>query len=158
MILENPIISIIIPVFNVEKYLHECLDSVINQTLQDIEIICVNDKSTDSSSQILESYAQQDNRVKIINKDKNEGTLLARKTAVLQAKGKYVVFVDSDDMLYSSDVLTKLYQMIQAEDVDILQFSINLFSAHDRKIKKSDKTRHNSNFFDELNHAKSYQT
>ena len=67
MILENPIISIIIPVFNVEKYLHECLDSVINQTLQDIEIICVNDKSTDSSSQILESYAQQDNRVKIIN-------------------------------------------------------------------------------------------
>lgn len=126
MILENPIISIIIPVFNVEKYLHECLDSVINQTLQDIEIICVNDKSTDSSSQILESYAQQDNRVKIINKDKNEGTLLARKTAVLQAKGKYVVFVDSDDMLHSSDVLTKLYQMIQAEDVDILQFSINL--------------------------------
>ena len=51
---------------------------------------------------------------------------MARKTAVLQAKGKYVVFVDSDDMLYSSDVLTKLYQMIQAEDVDILQFSINL--------------------------------
>ena len=126
MILENPIISIIIPVFNVEKYLHECLDSVINQTLQDIEIICVNDKSTDSSSQILKLYAQQDSRVKIINNDKNKGTLLARKIAVLQAKGKYIVFVDSDDMLHSSNALAILYQMIETEDVDILQFNINL--------------------------------
>lgn len=64
--------------------------------------------------------------MKIINNDKNKGTLLARKIAVLQAKGKYIVFVDSDDMLHSSNALAILYQMIETEDVDILQFNINL--------------------------------
>ena len=65
-----PKVSVIIPVYNVEKYLRECLDSVVNQTLKDIEIICVNDGSTDNSLQILEEYASQDSRIKIINNEK----------------------------------------------------------------------------------------
>ena len=68
-----PKVSIIIPIYNVEKYLNQCLDSIINQTLNDIEIILVNDGSKDNSGQICEAYAQKDNRIKIINK-KNEGT------------------------------------------------------------------------------------
>ena len=70
-----PKVSVIIPVYNVEKYLQECLDSVINQTLQDIEIICVNDGSTDKSFNILESYARKDSRVKIINRE-NSGVVI----------------------------------------------------------------------------------
>ena len=74
-------ISIIIPIYNVEKYLRQCLDSIINQTLEEIEIICVNDGSTDNSLQILEEYAQKDKRIKIINK-KNAGLGAARNTGM----------------------------------------------------------------------------
>lgn len=124
--MSNPIISVLVPVYNVEKYISECIDSIINQTFKNIEIICVNDASTDSSLHILSEYAKLDDRIKIINKDKNEGLLLARKSAVLQAKGQYIVFVDSDDLLHSSDSLAIMHKMMTEENVDILQFNINL--------------------------------
>ena len=75
-------VSVIIPVYNVEKYLRECLDSVVNQTLKDIEIICVNDGSTDNSLEILKEYAQKDNRIIVIDKV-NEGVSIARNLAVI---------------------------------------------------------------------------
>ena len=95
---DRPKVSVIIPVYNVEKYLARCLDSVINQTLSDIEIICVNDGSTDGSPEILQHYAAQDERIKIINQ-KNAGLGAARNVGIKNAIGTYLFFVDSDDWL-----------------------------------------------------------
>ena len=86
-------VSIIVPVYNVEKYLSKCLESLINQTLKDIEIICVNDGSTDNSLSILKEYANKDSRIKIIDKQ-NEGVSVARNTGIEVATGEYLMFVD----------------------------------------------------------------
>jgi len=94
-----PKVSIIIPVYNVENYLRDCLDSVINQTLSDIEIICINDCSTDGSLEILKEYAQKDNRIILINLEENHGQGYCRNLAIDQASGDYVMFLDSDDWL-----------------------------------------------------------
>lgn len=110
-------ISVIIPVYNVEKYLRECLDSVINQTLKDIEIICINDGSTDRSLDILKEYALKDNRIKIIDK-KNEGAAAARNLGLKSATGDYVIFFDSDDYM-DITALEKLYQNITDKNADI---------------------------------------
>ena len=92
-------VSIIIPVYNVEKYLRECLDSCINQTLQDIEIIIVDDCGSDKSMDIAQEYAKKDSRIKIIYNKQNQGPFTSRNNAVLAANGKYLVFLDSDDFL-----------------------------------------------------------
>lgn len=89
-------VSIVIPVYNVEGYLPECLDSLINQTLKDIEIICINDGSTDNSLEILNDYAQKDNRIKVIDKE-NEGQGIARNLGIELAQGEFIGFVDPDD-------------------------------------------------------------
>ena len=91
-------ISVIVPVYNVEKYLSKCLDSIINQTYQNLEIICVDDGSTDSSPMILEEYAKKDSRIKIITRQ-NGGLSAARNTGVKNATGEFVSFVDSDDWI-----------------------------------------------------------
>ena len=115
-----PKISILIPVYNVEKYLCDCLDSCINQTMQDIEIICVNDGSTDHSLEILERYASKDARIKVISQE-NKGQLIVRKISVAHATGEYILFLDSDDWL-ELNVCEKLYDAILKYDVEILQF------------------------------------
>ena len=91
-------ISIIIPVYNVENYLRVCLNSIVNQSLSDIEIICVNDGSVDNSLDILKEYAAKDNRFVIINQE-NCGQGIARNKALDIAKGKYIAFVDPDDWI-----------------------------------------------------------
>ena len=91
-------ISIIIPVYNAEKYLEKCLDSVINQTYKNIEIICVNDGSKDNSLKILEEYAKKDERIKIITQE-NKGVSVARNTGIKAVSGEYIMFVDSDDKI-----------------------------------------------------------
>ena len=91
-------ISIIIPVYNVEKYLKQCLDSIINQTFIDFECICVNDDSTDNSLNILQEYAKKDKRIKIISQ-KNTGVAMARNTGLSVATGDYILFIDSDDFI-----------------------------------------------------------
>lgn len=99
--------SICIPIYNVEKFLNECLDSVINQTFSDFEVVCVNDGSTDNSRNILAKYASTDTRIRIIDKE-NHGLLWARRDAINTAKGDYLLFVDSDDKFYDKNVLEKL--------------------------------------------------
>jgi len=94
-----PKVSIIIPVYNMEKYLRKCLESVCNQTLRDIEIICVNDCSSDNSLSILQEYVSRDNRVKIINFERNRGVSAARNAGIDTALGEYIGFVDSDDFI-----------------------------------------------------------
>lgn len=115
-----PKISIIIPVYNVEKYLPMCLDSVCYQSFKDIEIICVNDGSSDNSLAVLHAYKRRDKRIIIIDKE-NEGSGVARNTGLKIARGEYVYFVDSDDWL-EQDVLLKAYKKAHDENADIVIF------------------------------------
>ena len=94
----QPSVSVIIPVYNIEKHLEKCLDSVIGQTLKDIEIIVVNDGSTDNSLDIITQYARKDSRIIIVDKP-NEGLAYARKSGIEAAHGKYVQHLDGDDFL-----------------------------------------------------------
>ena len=113
-----PKLSIIIPVFNTEKYLRKCLDSIINQSLKDIEIICVDDGSTDNSSLILNEYAQKDKRIILISQ-LNQGQGIARNNAINIATGQYVGFVDSDDWV-NSEMFEKLYNTAVKFEADIV--------------------------------------
>lgn len=110
-------VSVIVPVYNVEKYLKRCLDSLINQTLSDIDIICINDGSKDSSLQILEQYAQKDSRIVIYNQE-NSGLSVARNTGLEHASGEYIGFVDSDDWV-DLDFYEKLYNSAKNNNADI---------------------------------------
>ena len=118
-----PKVSVIIPVYNVEKYLRECLDSVVNQTIKDIEIICVNDGSTDGSLDILNEYCSNDDRFVIINQE-NQGLSVARNNGLNSASGDYVAFIDSDDYLLSNDYFEKLYSACEKYNADIAVASI----------------------------------
>ena len=102
-----PKVSVIIPIYNTEEYLKECLDSVISQTLTDIEIICIDDGSTDGSLNILKEYALNDNRIKIL-KQKNKGAGAARNLGIKNATGEFVNFFDSDDYM-KPEMLKELY-------------------------------------------------
>ena len=122
---KGALISVIIPVYNVEKYLKKCLDSVINQTFRNIEIICINDGSTDNSLQILNEYAEKDSRIKIVNKQ-NGGLSSARNAGLDIAEGEYCYFVDSDDWI-ELNTLEKMYNIIISNDVDtVVHNAINI--------------------------------
>ena len=112
-----PKISVIIPVYNVEQYLDRCLESVVNQTLEDIEIILVNDGSTDNSLKTCEKFAQKDNRIKIINR-KNSGLAAVRNAGLKEASGEYIGFIDSDDWV-DTDYYEKLYNTAKKYNSDI---------------------------------------
>ena len=122
----NVKVSVIIPVYNVEKYIGKCLESVVNQTLEDIEIICVNDGSTDNSLRILEEYSLNDRRINIINK-KNKGTSWARKTGLNAANGEFIAFIDSDDWV-ESDTLEKMYENAIQNNSDIVMLDFRFYN------------------------------
>lgn len=113
-----PLVSVVIPVYNVEPYLCQCLDSVISQTLKDIEIICVDDGSTDNSLNILKEYANKDTRF-IILQQENLHAGIARNAGLKIAKGKYIIFLDSDDF-FELDMLEKMYNKIIQDDSDMI--------------------------------------
>ena len=123
-------VSVIIPVYNVEKYLAECLDSVINQTLKDIEIICVDDCSTDGSPTILEEYKNREPRITVITHERNRGLGAARNTGMEAASGQYVWFVDSDDWI-APQACQLLYDTAKTNDVDVLLFQAATFYESD---------------------------
>ena len=114
----EPLVSIIIPVYNVEAYLKQSLDSVINQTLKDIEIICVDDGSTDRSLEILKEYKEKDNRITILQQQ-NQYAGVARNTGLKVAKGKYLSFLDSDD-IFELNMLESMYKKAEADKADIV--------------------------------------
>ena len=126
---KNAKISVIIPVYNVEKYLQECIDSVINQNLDNIEIILVNDGSTDGSSDICREYACRCDNIVLLEKE-NGGLSSARNAGLDAASGKYIYFLDSDDYI-SQDCLKRLYECAEAERLDILLFSAVSFLDED---------------------------
>ena len=115
---ERVTISVLVPVYNVERYLGRCLDSILNQSFADIEVVCVNDCSPDGSAAILAGYAARDSRVRVISKDKNEGLMMARRTGYLNARGEYVFFCDSDDYL-PENALRLLLTAARRSDADI---------------------------------------
>lgn len=115
-------VSIIVPAYNVEGYIEDCLNSLVNQTLKEIEIIVVNDESTDSTPQIIEKYAQKDSRIKIISQ-KNQGLSGARNSGLKIATGEYIGFVDSDDYV-DLDYFEKLYNTAKEYDADMTVASI----------------------------------
>lgn len=115
-------VSVIVPMYNVEKYLARCLESIVNQTLKDIEIICVNDGSQDKSNKIAQSYTEKDSRVILINQE-NKGLSAARNAGMDAARGKYISFIDSDDWI-DLDFLEKLYTAAEKYNADAACASI----------------------------------
>lgn len=138
---KHPKVSVLIPVYNVEKYLPRCLDSVLGQTFQDFEIVCVNDASPDNSMAVLKRYAEADSRVVIIDKPHNEGPMMARHTGYRSARGEYFFFLDSDDFL-PCDALQSLYGEAMATSADIVVGEMALVNTAGRKVLKnrSDRT------------------
>lgn len=116
--MENSIkVSVVIPVYNVEQYLPKCLTSIVQQTLKDIEIICVNDGSTDNCLKIIEEFKSKDERIKIINKE-NDGLGSARNAGLEYATGEYISFIDSDDYV-DENFLELLYNEAKENDADV---------------------------------------
>ena len=118
-------VSVIIPVYNAEIYLRQCLDTIINQTLREIEIICVDDGSTDGSLRILEEYVSTDNRIKLIRQE-NSGAGAARNRGLEVARGEYLSFLDSDDF-FEPDMLELSYKKAKEDNSDIVVFRANIY-------------------------------
>ena len=119
--------SIIIPVYNTEKYLSRCLDSVVNQTFKNIEIIIVNDASQGNCKEIVEEYQKKDNRIKYIEHSENKSLLQARKTGNIASTGKYIMYVDSDDEI-EINACEEIFNVIKNEDCDIVSFGTKVIS------------------------------
>ncbi len=130
----KPKVSVIVPVYNVEPYLRECLDSVKNQTLREIEIICVDDGSPDNCGEILDEYAKKDERFIIIHQE-NKGLPMARQAGMDIARGEYMKHVDSDDYL-DLDALEICYNEAKKDDVDILVHGAYAFNQDKQRIAR----------------------
>lgn len=134
-------ISVVVPVYNVEKYLKECIDSIINQTLEDIEIICVNDGSTDSSLDILNDYAKKDSRIIVINKS-NSGYGHTMNMGLNAATGEYIGIIESDDFA-DKNMFEDLYKLAKEYDADIVKgdwynyWSKNKFARKNNRISSA---------------------
>lgn len=139
-----PKISVIIPVYNVERYLPQCLNSVVGQTFQDIEIICVNDGSTDNSGKILEQYASKYCKIKVITKE-NQGASVARNTGLDIAAGDWISFVDSDDIVHPQ-MLEIAYKQAVLNNADFVEYKYKEFKTdrvycdiiNEKKIKSKE--------------------
>lgn len=121
--MDKPVLSVIIPVYNVEEYIKECLESILNQTLKNIEVICIDDCSPDKSADIIKEYAANDNRVKYIKHTENKFQGGARNTGIQAAAGKYITFVDSDDYLFDMGCYKNAVDNIEKYGADISIFS-----------------------------------
>ncbi len=117
--MNNPKVSVIIPVYNTEKYLDECINSILYQTLKTIEIIFVDNNSSDNSVELIEKYMQLDERVKLVKLNNNYGAGEARNVALRLARGEFVSFMDSDDCYYSNIILETFYNKAIEKSVDI---------------------------------------
>lgn len=144
--MSQPKVSVIVAVYNVENYLVQCLDSVVNQTLKDIEIICMDDCSTDSSLEILKEYRKKDSRIKLLEFGENVGQGKTRNVALDIAKGEYIMFLDGDDWLELT-ACEKAYEHIKANNNDFAYFNMfDYFENKDVKHVNTRRLRHFTNF------------
>lgn len=143
------VVSVVIPVYNVEKYIKECLDSIVNQTYKDLQIILVDDGSTDSSGKICDEYAQKDNRITVVHQ-KNAGAGAAKNTGLEHVKGKYLSIIDSDDFI-ELDMYEKMLSYMISEKVDVVQCGFNDYFVNEKKSRGFDCRKLNvSNFLKEF--------
>ena len=134
----TPKVSVIIPVYNVEQYLRECLDSVVNQTLKEIEIICVDDGSTDKSLDILLEYAKKDNRITVL-KQENLHAGVARNAGLAVARGEYLSFLDSDDF-FELNMHNEVYKKAVNTNAEIVMFNAYLYDDTKKQDNEVDWT------------------
>lgn len=125
-----PKISVIIPIYNTSKFLTGCLDSVLGQSLRNIEIICINDGSTDNSTEIINEYAQKDSRIKVINQE-NKGGAAARNVGLKAAQGEFIAFIDSDDTI-DKNAYQKSYEIAKKYNANILMFGESRIAMPDK--------------------------
>ncbi|RAR51132.1 glycosyltransferase family 2 protein [Flavobacterium lacus] len=118
---QRKIFSVIVPVYNVETFLHQCIDSILKQTFTNFELLLINDGSSDSSAAICLAYQKNDDRIKLINQE-NGGASSARNNGIHHATGDYLIFVDSDDFLDSDDLFYELSQTIQKHNADVVLY------------------------------------
>ena len=135
--IENPKISVIIPVYNASATIKKAIRSIQNQNLKEIEIILYDDASPDNSYNIMKELQEEDPRIKLFKNEKNRGVFYTRLTASLQAKGKYIMYLDNDDMFSRNDIFTILYNEIEKTDFDIIEF--NGYSVHDFHLINKEK-------------------
>ena len=119
--MNNTKITIIVPIYNAADKISRCIDSLVNQTLREIEIICVDDCSTDNSADVIRDFEKQDSRIKVIRNDVNLGTFETRKRGIMAAQGQYIMFADNDDW-YDLNACEELYDYITQQKVDILLY------------------------------------
>lgn len=141
-------VSVIIPVYNTEQYIRQTLISACNQTLRDIEIICINDGSTDNSEDIIRECAKDDPRIKII-KELNSGQSVARNTGIVNARGKYLYFLDSDDLI-EPNTLELCYELCEKGKYDFVTFDSDIYNPDNIPIGNSLKYNRNSSLLEKI--------
>ncbi len=150
--MSEALITIVIPVYNVEKYLDKCIESIVNQTYRNLEIILVDDGSKDTSPQLCDSWQEKDLRIKVIHK-KNEGAGIARNIGIENAKGRYICFFDSDDYI-DKYLIEKAYNIIEEQKCDIAIYGMKKFDSNgnviDIKIPRTEKKYYYGNDVQEL--------
>ena len=130
-------VSVIIPIYNACRYIRPTLDSVISQTLTDIEIICVDDGSTDTSLDMIKIYQKMDSRIRIITKT-NGGPALARNNGLARARGEYLAFLDADDF-YEIDMLEKMYARAKVDDLDIVIGKYDIYNNKKARFQQTQR-------------------
>ena len=143
---ENVKISVVMPVYNASDYLRPALDSVVHQTLTDIELICVDDGSTDNSLSIIKEYQQTDERIRILTEN-NAGPSIARNKGMARARGEYVIFLDADDF-YDETLLEKLYNLAEEEKLDIAVCKFDIYNNRKAKFEDNIKSDHGEIFLE----------
>lgn len=131
---ENQLVSIVVPIYNVEKYLNFCIDSIVNQSYKNLEIILIDDESPDNCPSICEEWKMRDKRIRVIHK-KNEGLGMARNTGLSIAKGKYICFFDSDDFV-DENLIEKAFFMCSTYNLDIVHYGFKCVDQNGKIIKK----------------------
>lgn len=132
-----PKISVIVPIYNVEAYVGDCLQSLIKQTLSDIEIICIDDCGKDKSMQIVKDFAARDKRIRIVKNWRNRGLSYSRNHGMRYARAPYIMFCDSDDM-FMSDTCEKMYNAITESGTDVVVGNIHVIYEANHNLKESD--------------------
>lgn len=131
-----PEVSVLIPAYNVEPYIRECLDSVLGQTMGDLEVICIDDASTDRTAEILREYERKDPRIRVYSQEKNKGQSCGRNLALSHASGRYIYMLDSDDMI-RREALEELLEICKSQDLDAAGFETRFFTNDDELRKEA---------------------
>jgi len=150
-----PFFSVTIPVYNVEKYLRQCLDSVLNQTFQDFEVVLLDDGSTDRSGRICDEYSVRDSRIRVIH-NKNQGLLMARRNALRYVHGEYILFLDSDDY-WEKELLECIYNILSENKVDMVYFRYKAVNQDGKELYQQKKLLENKEFISEADKFLCYQ-